>query len=221
LDRRRLPTSADRFDVRARPRAPSPSPARIARPLAGHRDSYVCATSASGETRHPQRANPILHTTESRMPLARPATGTGLGRQGRAEGLARLRESAPPRFPAEHLVSSTRCHERLGVSSAAPRDMAPFERPCPLAHELTRGPSFRRPPAKENAFQKTEVLSTASSSFRVHRDRSRCPLGLGLLVTPPALSWGSPTLGVRPPVRSGIAIEEYQRLCVRPGTPRP
>lgn len=163
-----------------------PRPHRRRRPSRSFVSPAFARRPVSGEARHAQASRSILQTT-AKSPAAGEASHVEpTGSTGRSEGLARC-VSSPPRIPAGHLVSSTRCRERLGVSSAAPRGMAPFERPCSLAHELTRGPSFRRPPAKENAFRKTEVPSTAQSSFRVQRDRSRCPLGLGLLVTPPCL----------------------------------
>jgi len=50
-----------RFNLRARPRAPSSSPAAESdEPLAGLRFSCVCAMSASKEASHPQRAEEVL-----------------------------------------------------------------------------------------------------------------------------------------------------------------
>jgi len=108
------------------------------------------------------------------------------GRQSRVKG-PRIARATLLQNPAEHSVSPTRCRERFGVSSAAPRMTASFGRQVLLGFSCWPRSSFRRPPAKDDAFLKTGVLSTASSSFWVPEDRSPCPLGLGLLVTPPHL----------------------------------
>jgi len=128
-----------------------------------------------------------------------------------SEGLAHC-VSSPPRVPAGHPLSPTRCCERIGVSSAAPHAAAPFERQWCLAcraglglrsHASREGERF---PKNQEAFHRVVVLC-------VREDRSPRRFGFGLRVTPPGSALA------RSPVFSSSewhCSEEYQRLCVRP-----
>jgi len=86
---------------------------------------------------------------------------------------------APPRFPAEHPLSPSRCCERFGASSAAPHAAAPFESKWCLASRGGLGPRSGvsreggRFSENQNAFRRFVLLV-------VREDHSLRPFGLGL-----------------------------------------
>ena len=127
MDRRRLPTSATRFDVRARPssaiilvRIGSVS---LSRGPASPGFAYV--RLLRGEPSATSQTHSIV-SANSQSP-ARPATGTRSGRQSGVKGSCKMQQ-APLLDPLPcTTVSPTRCRERFGVSPAAPCAGAPFE----------------------------------------------------------------------------------------------
>lgn len=111
-----------------------PRPHRIVAPLAGLvvllRWRRVCLRGGRASAASQKDS---AESVGLRLP-ARLATGAPLARESRnpsrptemSEGLPHC-VSSPPRFPAEHSSSPSRCRERIGVSSAAPPASAPFE----------------------------------------------------------------------------------------------
>jgi hypothetical protein len=118
--------------------------------------------------------------------------------------------SSPPRFPAEHSSSPSRCRERIGVSSAAPPASAPFESKWRLACRGGQGPRSgasregERFSENQNAFHRVVVLA-------VREDRSSRPFGFGLRVTPP---WVAPLSRV-------LARFLFIRVALQTGVPAP
>ena len=153
-----------RFDVRARPSS-ADILARVGPPFSSRSLAFFCVggmpsseeMSIRGE---PERSENLSGPTESR------------------EGLAHC-ESAPPRFPAGRPSSPTRCCERFGVSSAAPRSRAPFEG-APLRETGVLGlsswprPSFPRLPRRRTLSRRPGGLPPCRRPLR-RADRSSLP----------------------------------------------
>jgi len=119
-----------------------------------------------------------------------------------------------------HPLSPTRCHERIGVSSAAPRVTPPFERRDAWLIGLTKL-FVPAPPAKENAFPKTKMPFTVSSSFSAPEDHSPRPFRIR---SPCHAALGSRLFREACQICSSSewhCNKEYQRLFSAPRAPKP
>jgi len=165
-----------------------PRPHRKSNPSRGLIVSCVCVMTVSGEAGHPRRADQILQEAQT-FSGKNSCRQRGWPQEPNRADRAERRTRALRELPSSLLCQAPSCRQPVAAKDL---ESPPLRLTPPLllgvgGARLAGWPrfSFPRPPAKENAFRKTRVPSAASSSFWVRRDRSRRPLGLGLLVTPP------------------------------------
>jgi len=205
-------------------RAPISSPASDRRaPHGGRRSPALANRLDRGQVPDPVFAMSQFDSIEGanlQHPFF-PCGKSGPSRSGSteaSEGLAR--GECPSSCSVGHPLSPTRCRERIGVSSAAPCATSPFESRGAWLIELTKL-FVPAPPAKENAFPKTKMPFTVSSSFSVREDRSPCPFrtrspchaAAGLRLFREACQICSSS--------EWHCNKEYQRLLPAPRAPKP
>jgi hypothetical protein len=194
LGRCRLPTSADWIRGTGTPiERRYPHPHRIVAPLTGlvvllrwrtvfgSEDPPVFAMSQFDSI---EGAN--LQYPGAIFLAEKPGLWSRSGSTEPSEGLA-LGECPSSCFPVGHPLSPTRCCERIGVSSAAPRVTPPFESPVMFGLSSWPSSSFRRLPRRRTLFRRPRCLSPFRHPFRCLRIAPHALFGLGLRVTPPCL----------------------------------
>lgn len=174
VDQCRLSTSAMRHDVRARSERPNPHPSR--KPVApltgpvGFSDVYALTVFApfGVERAKPQRATKILQKSVELLCRQQAGRVISAGRQTPSEGPAQCGGDPPrnlPSTPYRRQLAATevwRVFRRAIVLTVTSSKTLLGGRGSARSKASWPRLSFRRPPAKVNAFRKAGVLSTVS-----------------------------------------------------------